>query len=76
MVIGILAAMLILSGTISIGAVQPVLDSFLLLVGMSLLLLTVCMVPGYVRVRATCSTTRTPSRARQPTGTAVVRSEA
>jgi hypothetical protein len=56
--------------------VQPVLDSFLLLVGMSLLLLTVCMVPGYVRVRATCSTTRTPSRARQPTGTAVVRSEA
>jgi hypothetical protein len=75
MVIGILAAMLILSGTISIGAVQPVLESFLLLVGMSLLLLTVCMVPGYVRVRATCST-RTPSRARQPTGTAVVRSEA
>jgi hypothetical protein len=75
MVIGILAAMLILSGTISIGAVQPVLESFLLLVGMSLLLLTVCMVPGYVRVRATCSI-RTPSRARQPTGTAVVRSEA
>ena len=68
--------MLILSGTISIGAVQPVLDSFLLLIGISLFLLTACMVPGYVKVRATCSTTRMPSRARQPTETAVVRSEA
>lgn len=76
MVIGILAAMLILSGTISIGAVQPVLDSFLLFVVMSLLLFTVCMVPGYVRVRATCSTTPTPSRVRQATGAAIVRSHA
>jgi hypothetical protein len=76
MVIGILATMLILSGTICIGAVQPVLGRFLLFAVLALIYLTVCLVSGYVRMRAACSTTRTLSRADQLTGTAVVRSGA
>jgi hypothetical protein len=76
MVIGMLAAMLILSGALSIGAVQPVLGYFLLLAVLFLVHLTACMVPGYVRMRAACSTTRTTSRAHQPTGTPVLRSGA
>jgi hypothetical protein len=78
MVITILAAMLILSGTICIGAVQPVLGRFLLFAVLALIHLTVCLVSGYVRMRAACSTTRTLSlsRADQLTGTAVVRSGA
>jgi hypothetical protein len=76
MVIGSLAAMLILSGVLSIGAVQPVLHSFLLFVVVSLVHLTVCVAPGYFRVGARRSSARPMSRVRQTRGAPVARSEA
>lgn len=75
MVFGILLAMLILSGVISIGAVEPVLGIFLFFVALSLIHMTLCVVPGYVKIRTACSPTRAISRAPQAAGTAIVGSE-
>jgi uncharacterized membrane protein len=73
MVIGILAAMLVLGGSILSGSVQSALGVFLVFAAVSLFYMTACMVPGYIRTRTACSTVRASSRTRQPTQIVVAR---
>jgi hypothetical protein len=67
MVIGILGAMLLLSGSVVIGSVQSALGFFLGFAALSFVYTTACMGPGYVKARTACSTVRIASRARQST---------
>jgi hypothetical protein len=62
MVIVMLAAMLILSGAISIGTVQPVLAAFVLFAALYVVYLTGCILPGYARTRAASAIGGAPSR--------------
>ena len=76
MVIGVLAAILVLSGAISIGAVQPVLHSFLWFGALFLVYLLACMAPGYVKSRSAGATRGLAPQTRRPAGTAILQSKA
>ena len=77
MVIGVLAAILVLSGAISIGAVQPVLHSFLWFGALFLVYLMACMAPGYMKTRSAGATSRAmPQRRQSAAGTAILPSKA
>jgi hypothetical protein len=72
MVILTLAAMLIGSGIISIGAVQPVLVAFGLFVALYLVYTVGCMLPGYVRTRT--ASAMAASRVPSPPAATIMRS--
>jgi hypothetical protein len=76
MVIGILAAILVLSGAISIGAVQPVLHSFLWFGALFLVYLLACMAPGYMKSRSAGAARRAAPLTRRSAGSAVLPSKA
>ena len=76
MVIGVLAAILVLSGTISIGAVQPVLHSFLWFGALFLAYLLACMAPGYMKTRSAGATARATPQTRRSAGAAILPSKA
>jgi hypothetical protein len=76
MVIGMLAAILVLSGAISIGAVQPVLHSFLWFGALFLVYLLACVAPGYMKTRSAGTPARATPPTRRPAGAAILPSKA
>ena len=76
MVIGVLAAILVLSGAISIGAVQPVLHSFLWFGALFLVYLLACMAPGYMKTRSAGEPPRATPQTRRSARAAILPSKA